>query len=275
LIKPVERIGAVGVETIVPTFAEPADFDESFEGPVLDGSRWIPQYLPHWSGWDRSAARYELLAGRLHLLIEEDQPPWCPDLDGELRVSSLQTGLIAGPVGSSVGTHPFDPPAVVRDGPHDIRRYTPTYGRFEIRMAASDDPRLMVAFWMIGLGDDPTRTGEICVVEIFGSDVSPNFADVGVGVKRQFDPNLGESFDRVRLPIDVREMHDYVAEWTPERVDFLVDGRVVKTVEQAIDYPMTLMLNVYEFPNDGAADEPRPYPKRFVVDRIRGHRLVR
>ena len=177
-------------------------------------------------------------------------------------------------MGSSVGTHPFDPPAVVRDGPHEIRRYTPTYGRFEIRMAASDDPRLMVAFWMVGLGDDPRRTGEICVVEIFESDVSAEFADVGIGVKRQFDPNLVETFDRVRLPIDVWVVHDYAAEWTRERVDFLVDGRVVKTVEQAIDYPMTLMLSLYESPDDGSAGERRPYPKWFVVDRVRGYPLV-
>ena len=38
--------------------------------------------------------------GGLRLLIEADQEPWCPEFDGEVRVSSLQTGVFAGPVGS-------------------------------------------------------------------------------------------------------------------------------------------------------------------------------
>ena len=36
---------------------------------------------------------------------------------------------------------------------------------------------------------------------------------------------------------------------------FFIDGRWVKTVGQAIDYPVQFMLDVYEFPRaDGARD---------------------
>lgn len=251
------------------------DFDESFDAPALNVDHWVPHYLPHWSTWELTAARYLLEDGRLHLLIEEDQSPWCPELDGDLRVSSIQTGLLAGPPGSPIGTHPFEPPAIVRTGPLDIQRYTPTYGRFEVRMTASDDPRVMAAFWMIGLGDTRERSGEICVVEIFGRDVSRGSAKVGVGVKRQFDPSLVEAFEQVPLPIDATGMHDYAAEWRPDRVDFFVDGQLVKTVAQAIDYPMTLMLDVYEFPAEpGRADDPDTYPKRLVVEHVRGYRYL-
>ena len=142
-------------------------------------------------------------------------------------------------------------------------------------MTGSDDPRVMVAFWMIGLGDTRERSGEIRVVEIFGRDVSRGSAKVGVGVKRQFDPNLVEAFEQVPLPIDAREMHDYAAEWWPDRVDFFVDGQLVKTVAQAIDYPMTLMLDVYEFPPEsGRAEGPDTYPKRLVVEHVRGYRYL-
>jgi hypothetical protein len=104
------------------------EFEDSF-----DGTR------------ERSAARYEVGGGFLRLLIEEDQEPWCPELDGEIRVSSLQTGLFAGPVGSTIGQHRFHPEAVVREAQESRRLYTPPYGRIELRARATDDPRSMVA----------------------------------------------------------------------------------------------------------------------------------
>jgi hypothetical protein len=251
------------------------EFDEAFVGPVLDEGRWIPAYLPHWSTWELAAARYTIEDDRLQLLIDEDQLPWCPPLDGELKVSSLQTALIAGAPGSLNGQHQFDPPATVRNGPHDVRLYTPAYGRFEIRAAASADPRLMVALWMIGLGDVPERSAEICVMEIFGRDVNADGAGVGVGVHPHQDPAVTDDFERVRLPIDVTEFHDYAAEWTPDRIAFFVDGQCEKTVEQAIAYPMQLMLGIYEFPPEpGGEANTGTYPKRFAVDYVRGYRYI-
>jgi hypothetical protein len=251
------------------------EFDESFDSPVLDKGRWISAYLPHWSTWELAASRYTLEDGQLQLLIDEDQPPWCPPLDGKLKVSSLQTALIAGAPGSQNGQHQFDPPATVQNGPHDIRLYTPTYGRFEIRATASADPRLMVAFWMIGLGDVPERSAEILLMEIFGRDVTPDSAGVGMGVRPHQDPAVTDAFERVHLPIDVTRFHDYAAEWTPERVELFVDGQSVKVVEQALAYPMQFMLDVYEFPPEPGTDpNTGPYPKRFTVDYVRGYRYL-
>ena len=64
----------------------------------------------------------------------------------------------------------------------------------------------------------------------------------------------------------MREPHVYAADWTPEHVAFSVDGEHVKTVEQSPDYPMQLMLGVYEFPGE----EPVEYPHVFRVDYVRG-----
>src|SRR2546427_893623 len=91
------------------------EFEDTFDSDVLDEGRWLPYYLPQWSSRAYASARYELGGGQLSLLIEEDQPPWCPELDGAVRVSSLQTGVFAGPVGSTVGQHRFNPAAVVRE----------------------------------------------------------------------------------------------------------------------------------------------------------------
>jgi hypothetical protein len=246
------------------------EFEDRFEGRALDERRWLPYYLPQWSSREQAAARYRLGDGGLELLIEEDQAPWCPEWDGELRVSSLQTGVFAGPVGSHAGQQSaFHADAVVREAQPETRLYTPHHGRIETRLRAIDHPRAMVALWMIGFEDEPERSGEICIVEIFGRDVlGPDRARVGMGVHRFGDPALREEFAREELPIDVTEPHLYAAEWTAEHVAFSVDGEHVKTVEQSPAYPMQLMLGVYEFPGE----EPIDHPLVFHVELVRGYR---
>jgi hypothetical protein len=245
------------------------EFEDTFEDRVLSQERWLPYYLPHWSSRERSAARYRIADGVLRLRIEADQQPWCPELDGDMRVSSIQTGAYAGPVGTTIGQHRFSPEARVREAQPNVRLYTPRYGRIELRATASDDPSVMAALWMIGYEDEPERSAEICVCEIFGRDVGPDEAKVGMGLHPFGDPHIVDDFTRLTLPIDAREFHVYAANWTPSGVEFSVDGERVKSVAQAPDYPMQLMLSIYEFPHPEAM---RPYPKEFVVDYVRGFR---
>jgi hypothetical protein len=238
------------------------EFEDIFDGDALDTSRWLPYYLPHWSSRERSAARYGIHDGTLRLLIEADQEPWCPEFDGDVRVSSLQTGLYT-------GQHRFNPAATIREEQENVRLYTPQYGRIELRAKATDDPNAMVALWMIGYEDEPERSAEICVCEIFGRDVGSGEAGVGVGLHPFGDPQIVDDFSRVTVPIEAREFHVYAAEWTPQGVVFEVDGETIKTAGQSPAYPMQLMLSLYDFP----ADEPTAYPKEFAVDYVRGYRL--
>ncbi len=120
--------------------------------------------------------------GTLRLLIEHDQEPWSPEFAGHLRVSSLQTGVFAGPVGSTIGQHRFHEGIIVREEQCNAALYTPQYGLFELKAGALDDPVNMVALWMIGYEDDPTHSAEICICEIFGRDVGPLQTRVGMGV---------------------------------------------------------------------------------------------
>jgi hypothetical protein len=189
-----------------------------------------------------------------------------------VRVSSLQTGAFAGQVGSTVGQHRFHPAAVVREAQPNVRLYTPHYGRIELRARALDDTRAMVALWLIGYEDEPERSAEICVCEIFGRDVTPEEAIVGVGVHPFGDPLVSDDFSRVAVAIDARELHVYAADWSPEGVAFFVDGEQISSTEQSPAYPMQLMLGLYEFPADVPDDSPTPYPKELVVDYVRGYR---
>jgi hypothetical protein len=251
------------------------DFDETFSGPALDLDRWLPWYLPHWSGRASAAARYDLADGHLRLRIDADQAPWFPDGDGQTRVSSLQTALFAGPVGSTIGQHRFRDGLVVREAQAPEQRYTMRGGRIELRARAIADPRCMVALWLIGVEDEPDRAGELCVMEIFGSAVEPGRAMVGMGIHPHRDPTLDDDFERVPLDGDATDWHRYAARWSPGgTAEYEIDGVVVKRSGRTPTYPLQLMLGVYEFATqDGDPDDPRPdadYPKVFEVDWIRG-----
>ena len=243
-------------------------FSDGFDRGALDPGRWLAAYLPQWSSRARAAPRYAFENGRLVLVIEADQTPWCPRWDGLTRVSSIQTGVFAGPLGSSIGQSRFRPDLVVSEEQASARLFTPRYGRIEMRATANPDPDVMVALWMIGFEDEPQRSGEICVAEIFGRDVGPGSVRVGMGIHPFGDPDLVDDFEQVELPIDATEPHTYAADWTPSGVDFLVDNRRVKHTDQSPDYPMQLMLGIYEF-----APSPDGYPKRFVVDHVLGYAL--
>ena len=101
------------------------EFNDDFDDIALDTEKWVPYYLPQWSSREQSRPRYTLADSALVLQIEANQPPWCPEFDGDVKVSSIQTGLFAGPVGSRIGQHQFKPNLVVREAQPTIRTYTP------------------------------------------------------------------------------------------------------------------------------------------------------
>ena len=249
------------------------EVEDRFDSPVLNQRLWIPYYLSHWSSRATSAARYAVGDGTLRLFIETDQEPWNPELTGSLCVSSLQTGGFAGPVGSRIGQHHFQRGLTVREAQRNVALYTPRYGLFELQARALADPANMVALWMIGYEDRPTRSAEICICEIFGREVGPEQARIGMGLHPFGDPTIKDEFGAEVVAIDARESHIYSAEWTPSDVAFYVDERLVKVVPQSPSYPMQFMLNIYEFAEGpDLPSPPESYPKTFVVERFRGYR---
>jgi hypothetical protein len=82
------------------------------------------------------------------------------------------------------------------------------------------------------------------------------------------DPALREDFTTARLPIDVTAFHVYAVDWRPGRVDFLVDGEHVRTVAQAPDYTMQLMVGVFDFPAKPSAAAHAHHVPRLVLDSV-------
>jgi hypothetical protein len=247
-----------------------ATLDEEFAGDELDLGIWSPYYLPHWSSRAASAATYAIRDGELHLTVSPEQPLWCADLhDEELRVSCLQSASWSGPIGSTIGPQPFRPGLVVREEQPSFRGFTPTYGALEIRMRGVIGSRSMIAFWLSGVEDELEQSGEICVAEIFGDSIRDGFADVGMGVHSFRDPALREEFATERVELDVAAFHTYAVDWRPGSVRFSIDGRPVRSLDQAPDYPLQLMIGVFDFPARLAgADEPAV--PELVVSRVTG-----
>lgn len=136
-----------------------------------------------------------------------------------------------------------------------------------MRARARLNPWNLAALWLIGFENTPEHSGEITVFEVFGHGVVANSAKVGRGIKKIHDPNLITEIDDGKLPITVSDWHIYSMNWTPSGIEFLVDGKAVTNTHQSPDYPMQLMLNLYDLPSDH--DRSHQIEAAFEIDSLR------
>ena len=142
------------------------EFHDNFQANTLDTSKWFPYYLPQWSSRKKSATNYRM--DGLILKIDKNQKPWCSEFNGDVKVSSIQTGVYAGELNSVYGQHKITPDCRVREVQKTEKLYTPKYGYFEIRAKAIKSNNNVCAFWMIGFEAEPQQSSEICIMEIKG-----------------------------------------------------------------------------------------------------------
>jgi hypothetical protein len=91
-----------------------------------------------------------------------------------------------------------------------------------------------------------------------------------MGVHRFRDPALVEEFETEPLRLDVAVEHTYAVDCRPGALTFAVDGRTVRELGQAPDYPVQLMIVVFDFP--GRHRDPDPEPPQMAVRRVTGGR---
>jgi hypothetical protein len=227
---------------------------------TLDPRRWVPAYLPAWSSREAARATWEVGSEGLVLSLPPEHPVWCPDLhDPPLRVSAVQSGSWSGPVGSSQGQQPFRPGLVVREEQPRLEGFVPRGGSVEVECRATIGSGSMFSAWMIGMEDSPERSGEICLVEVFGDTLGREAdgaatAEVGRGVHAFRDPSLVEEFAAPRRHLDVGAWHTYAVDWRPDGITWFVDGEEVAASTQSPTYPMLLVLAVFDFPGRTRGD---------------------
>jgi hypothetical protein len=251
------------------------DFLDDFDGSDLDTDVWVPHYLPQWSSRAESAATYTVADSEMRLTIPPGQGLWCADDHEPLRVSGIQSGVFSGEVGSTIGQQPFREGLMVREPQGAHWGWTSGYGLIEVRARMELSPRSMASVWMVGLEEEePARSGEICIFEVFGDALVAGdgvaSAAVGMGIKPIRDPALTWEFEAPRVAIDVGDFHVYAADWRPGRVAFSIDGEQVRAVEQAPDYPLQMMVAVFDFPDKAASAEQPVHVPELIVDYISG-----
>jgi Glycosyl hydrolases family 16 len=250
------------------------ELDDRFEGDSLDLAVWFPYYLPHWSSREQSTATYSIGQDGLRLFIPVDQPLWCPELHDEpIRVSGIQTGSFAGPVGSTIGQQPFKEGLRVNEEQPTFWGYTPRHGEVSVTMRGIVSPRSMFGLWLAGIEDRPEWSGEILVAEVFGEAIEDGSAAVGMGIRSFRDPNLVGDFSTPRLEIDVSERHTYTVVWTPESVEIVVDKAHVRRIDQSPGYPMQLMIGVFDFPARDPSGIWADHVPELVVSSVKGSPL--
>ena len=250
-------------DSLPPPPERAPDVDDDFSAG-LSTRRWIPHYLPHWTTPDRSEARYLLTGRGIDLRIEHDQLDWRPE-DAPLRVSNLQTGAFSGPVGSTRGTHRHrDDGLVVRTEIPEQLLFAPTRGRVDVTVSASRDNGCMLAAWLVGTEHlSPAHSGEICIFEIDAEAIGPT-STVRSGIKAHHDPRLTTNMAEVAVPLDASRPHTWTAIWGGGETTIGCDGYVVRRMPQAPDYPLFLMLDLFETGSPSGS-----YPKSATIHRVR------
>jgi len=200
------------------------DFSDEFAKNTLDKSKWLPYYLPQWSSKEKTATNYVIDKDQLILKIDEDQQPWSKEFNGEVKVSSLQTGVFSGELGSTIGQHRFTDKCLVREPQQTQKLYTPQYGYFEVRAKALSYNNNVCAFWMIGFEDEPNKSGEICIMEIKGWNVKERRALNGYGIRSFADTTLENEFFEDEFEIHATAFNIYAAEWFPDRIEFYINN---------------------------------------------------
>ncbi|WP_227396907.1 glycoside hydrolase family 16 protein [Jeotgalibacillus aurantiacus] len=251
-------------------------FNDDFDQVSLDLSKWLPFYLPQWSSRENAKANYRIENSELKLMISANQQPWCPELDGNIKVSNLQTGVYSGSLGSKFGQHRFSEHCIVKEEQTPERLFTPQYGYFEIRVKGLATPENVCAFWMIGFEDQPERSAEICPFELKGWNVKEDTCTLGYGIRAFSDPSIQDEFFEREFKYDPTNYHIYGFDWSKDGVSFFLDHQLIHQSKQSPSYPMQMMLNIYEIPRENSDETTvKQYPYEFSIDYIRAYERIK
>lgn len=155
-----------------------------------------------------------------------------------------------------------------------------TYGRIEVRAKVPAARGTWPAIWMLGANIGEVgwpACGEIDILEHVGHEPGVVFANVHT---RGFNHMRGNGRgSRHELPTAESEFHVYSVEWTPQRMDFLVDGKKYFALENdgsgvdswPFDAPQYLILNLAIGGSWGGAKgvDEAAFPQRFLIDYVR------
>lgn len=239
------------------------DWAEEFDGPSLDTTTWTPYYLPHFADVREDAkGRYTIANGVLTQRVDQDQKPWAPTRDGTVRSSALQTY-------NADWWHKFNANATLARSEPTFDGYQVKYGYIELRAKLSTvGGGGHQALWLVGTEDrtSGSRNPEIDMLESFFSH--GNTWQIASHSWGSPDFNPSDRSCVCAVPGTPKgEFHNYGMEWTPTELKFYFDGTLIKTIADAPNQSMGIILNIYTDAGSGVHNDV--WPKSWQVDHLR------
>lgn len=158
------------------------------------------------------------------------------------------------------------------------------YARVEVRAKLPGGRGTWPAIWMLGVNRRNAgwpRCGEIDIMEHVGYD--PDVIHANIHTEAYNHVKKTNKGNKITVPAPDKDFHVYALEWTPERMDFFVDGAKYfsftngKTGVEAwpFDQPFYLILNVAiggDWGGQKGVDESI-FPRRMEVDYVRVYQV--
>jgi beta-glucanase (GH16 family) len=229
--------------------------DEDFGGSRLDGSVWTTCY---W--WDDHGCT----------ITSNNELQWYRPEGVRVSGGALQLVAERGDQRASDGTtYPFRSGMVTtgpaRDG--DKAKLAFTYGTVDARLRVPTGRGLWSAMWLLPASQDSRP--EIDVMEILGNDPSEAILHLHPSKRNAASPGKTVTVPGVDFS---KGWHDFRLDWTPGRLDYLIDGQRVwrLTGKHVPAEPMYLIFNLAvggSYPGD--PDDRTEFPATFAIDHVK------
>ena len=175
-------------------------FEDGFDGPALDQSRWNVELHP--PGWVNEELQ-EYVDSRDTITLE----------DSKLLIRPVKTVHRDGSVSYTSGRISTQ------------HKYDFTYGLFEARLKVPQGKGYLPAFWLVTTDEDRygqwPECGEIDIMEILGDRTKTNHGTIHYGLPHQQSQGT-VTLDRGDFS---EEFHDFALLWEPGRLRWYVDSR--------------------------------------------------
>ena len=154
------------------------------------------------------------------------------------------------------------------------------YGKIEVRAKLAGGTGTWPAIWMLGENLEEVGwpdCGEIDIMEHVGFNKDSIF---GTAHTKAFNHNIGTEVGKsIFIDSPYEDFHVYAVEWTPEKIDFILDGAVYHTFENRkqtsaewpFDQPFHLKLNLAIGGAWGGQQgiDDSIFPQRMTIDYAR------
>lgn len=157
------------------------------------------------------------------------------------------------------------------------------YGRVEVRAKLPHGNGVWPAIWMLGANFDDIEyplAGEIDIMEYVGK--VPNEIHSTVHFPWDNKNGIKSSGGTTKLDMPYEDFHIYSVNWTPEKIEFLIDNSVYHSfrIDDAgiktnpFRKPFYLIINLALGGNWAGEVDPGIFPQKFLIDYVRVYKQV-